>query len=136
MLDSRSPVLVGLHQLSQRVDDPLEGEEPLEMMIRSAEAAAEDAGSRRLLASIDVVCVTRGRWHYDDPARVVAERIGAPKAQSAIAPYGGNMVQSAVNRFARETHTRRREGHHRCSYLALKPYRQSVKDAQQLSQDA
>ena len=102
MLDSRSPVLVGLHQLSQRVDDPLEGDEPLEMMIRSAEGAADDAGSRRLLESADVVCVTRGRWHYDDPARVVAARIGATKAQSAIAPFGGNMVQSAVNRFARE----------------------------------
>lgn len=101
-LDPRSPVLVGLHQLEQRVDDPREGDEPLEMMIRAAEGAAEDAGSRRLLEDADVVCVTRGRWHYDDPGRVVAGRIGAAKAQSAIAPYGGNMVQSAVNRFARD----------------------------------
>ena len=71
-LDPRSPVLVGLHQLEQRVDDPLEGDEPLEMMICAAEAAAEDAGSRHLLESADVVSVIRGRWHYDDPARAVA----------------------------------------------------------------
>ena len=108
-LDPRSPVLVGLHQLEQRVDDPLEGDEPLEMMIRAAEAAADDAGSRRLLENADVVCVSRGRWHYDDPARAVAARIGATRAQSALTPFGGNMVQSAVNRFAREIVENRRD---------------------------
>ena len=108
-LDPRSPVLVGLHQLEQRVDDPLEGDEPLEMMIRAAECAAEDAGSRHLLESADVVSVSRGRWHYDDPARAVAARVGASQAQSAMAPFGGNMVQSAVNRFARDIIENRRD---------------------------
>jgi acetyl-CoA C-acetyltransferase len=101
-LDPRSPVLVGIHQLEQRVDDPLEGEEPLDMMIRASRAAAEDAGNPKLLESADVVCVTRGRWRYENPGAVIAERIGATQAQSAVAPYGGNMVQSAVNYFARE----------------------------------
>jgi len=108
-LDPRSPVLVGLHQLEQRVDDPLEGDEPLEMMIRAAESAADDAGSRRLLENADAVCVSRGRWHYDDPARAVADRIGASRARSALAPFGGNMVQYAVNRFAREISENRRD---------------------------
>jgi acetyl-CoA C-acetyltransferase len=108
-LDPRSPVLVGLHQLEQRVDDPLEGQEPLEMMVRAAEGAAQDAGSHRLLENADVVCVSRGRWQYDDPGRALATRFGAPQAQSALAPFGGNMVQSAVNRFARDIAENRRD---------------------------
>ncbi len=101
-LDPRSPILVGLHQLAQRVDDPLEGDEPLEMMIAATRAAAEDAGCPALLEQADVVCVVRGRWPYKNPAAVVAARVGATKAQTARTPFGGNMVQSAVNRFARE----------------------------------
>jgi acetyl-CoA C-acetyltransferase len=103
-LDPRSPVLVGLHQIVQRVDDPLEGDEPLEMMIHAVEGAAADAGSRALVESADVVCVIKGRWWYENPAGVVASRIGATRAQTAGTPFGGNIVQSAVNRFAREIH--------------------------------
>jgi acetyl-CoA C-acetyltransferase len=101
-IDPRSPVLVGLHQLEQRVDDPRDGDEPLEMMINATRAAAEDAGSPALLEQADVVCVIRGRWSYENPAALVATRIGASKAQTAGTPFGGNMVQSAVNRFAKE----------------------------------
>ena len=101
-LDPRTPVLVGVSQIEQRVDDPLAGDEPLEMMFTAAQRAGEDAGSRELLARADAVCVMRGRWHYANPARAVAERIGAPRAQTALAPFGGHMVQSVLNRFARE----------------------------------
>ncbi len=100
--DPRSPLLVGVSQIEQRVDDPLAGDEPLEMMIAAVERAAHDAGSRRLLARADAVCVTRGRWRYANPARVVADRIGASRAQTASVPFGGNMVQAALNRFACE----------------------------------
>ena len=99
-LDPRTPVLVGVAQLAQRVDDPLTGDEPLEMMITAVEAAARDAGSKEFAARADAVCVIRGRWRYTNPAGVVRERIGAATAQTAITPYGGNMVQSAVNHYA------------------------------------
>jgi len=108
-LDPRLPVLVGLHQLEQRVDDPRQGEEPLDMMIRACRGAAEDAGSRALLENADVLCVTRGRWRYDDPGAAVAAALGATRARSALAPFGGNMVQTAVNRFAREIQAGERE---------------------------
>ena len=90
--DPRSPLLVGISQLEQRVDDPLAGDEPLEMMIAAVRLAARDAGSSDLLARADAVCVTRGRWRYANPARVVADRIGASRAQTASVPFGGNMV--------------------------------------------
>ncbi|MGH0035031.1 MAG: acetyl-CoA acetyltransferase [Myxococcota bacterium] len=96
-LDPRTPVLVGVAQVSQRFEDPLEGAEPLDMMVDAVRLAAEDARSPSLLERADAVRVSRGRWRYGDPARVVAERIGAPRAQSGITPWGGNTVQSLVN---------------------------------------
>lgn len=96
-LDPRTPVLVGVGQLEQRVEDPLAGAEPLEMMIEAAGLAADDTGSGDLLARANSVRVIRGIWPYENPARVVAERIGASGAQTVGTPYGGNMVQSTVN---------------------------------------
>jgi len=92
------PVLVGVAQLLQRTDDLDAAREPLELMVEAVQQAAEDAGSRALLARADSVRVSRGIWPYRDPGRVVAERIGAAGAQTAITPFGGNYVQHAVNR--------------------------------------
>jgi len=100
-LDPRTPVLVGVSQLEQRVDDPLEGAEPLDLMVAAAEAAAEDAGSPALLRSIDSIYVIRGIWRYQNPARAVAERIGSPGARTLGTPFGGNMVQSSLSHAAR-----------------------------------
>jgi len=98
----RTPVLIGIAQLEQRERDPLKAKEPLELMIEATTLAAEDAGSRELLARADAVRVIRGMWPYKDPARVVAQRVGAVRAQSAITPYGGNFVQTALNQTALE----------------------------------
>jgi acetyl-CoA C-acetyltransferase len=96
-LDPRTPVLAGVAQVSQRFEDPLEGAEPLDMMIEAVQIAARDAGSPALLERADSVRVSRGRWHYGNPARVVADRIGAVGAETGITPWGGNMVQTLVN---------------------------------------
>ena len=96
-LDPRTPVIVGVCQVEQRCEDPLESREPLELMHDALVGAAEDAGSRALLARSDSVRVIRGAWRYGDPARVLAERIGAPSAETAITPFGGNMVQVVMN---------------------------------------
>jgi len=98
--DSRLPVLVGAAQLEQRSDDPRQSEEPLVRMRAALLAAAEDAGSRALLARAEAVCVIRGVWRYGDPARALAEQIGAPGARTLGTPFGGNLVQSAVNLLA------------------------------------
>ena len=90
-LDPRSPILVGLHQLAQRVDDPLEGDEPLEMMIAATRAAAEDAGCPALLEQADVVCVVRGRWPYENPTG----RSLTPEACPGTAMIKGTRVASS-----------------------------------------
>ena len=41
------------------------------------ERAADDAGSRALLARADSIRVPRGFWDYSDPGRALAERFGA-----------------------------------------------------------
>ncbi len=99
-LDPRTPVLVGIAQLEQRCDDPRAAREPLELMIDAARQAADDARSPGLLAAANSVRVIRGVWPYENPARVVAERIGAPRAQTVGTVYGGNLVQLTLNQSA------------------------------------
>ncbi|NJN50807.1 MAG: hypothetical protein HC809_02500 [Gammaproteobacteria bacterium] len=44
--------------------------------------------------------VIRGIWPYQNPARVVADAIGTPNAETVLTPFGGNFVQSTVNQSA------------------------------------
>jgi acetyl-CoA C-acetyltransferase len=57
-------------------------------MVAAAEAAAEDAGTRALLARVGLVLVPKGIWSYGDPGRLVAERIGAPGARTVLTEIG------------------------------------------------
>ena len=83
-----SPVLVGAAALSQRVEDPAEALEPVELMTEATRRAAEDAGARALLSRADSIRVPRGFWPYPDPGRIIAERIGATSARTVIAEVG------------------------------------------------
>ena len=99
---SEIPILVGIAQIEQRSDDPLQSKEPLNLMIEAAQAAAIDTDSADLLAKADSVRVIRGRWPYKNPARVIADAIGSPGAETRLSQFGGNFVQSAVNQAALE----------------------------------
>ncbi len=96
-MSANTPVLVGIAQLEQRIDDPSQAREPIELMIDAVKAAAADAGSTALL-NTTAVRVVRGIWPYQNPARAVAEAIGSPNAETALTPYGGNFVQTTVNK--------------------------------------
>ena len=98
MSNPQTPVLVGISQVLQRSEDLDTALQPLDLMVQAVERAAHDAGSRALLERAGSVRVIRGVWRYQDPGRVVAARIGCPGAQTAITPYGGNFVQTTVNR--------------------------------------
>jgi acetyl-CoA C-acetyltransferase len=87
-LDPRTPVLVGVGAVQQREDDWERAREPVELMIAALERAAEDAGSRALLARADRIAAPRGFWSYADPGRIVAERLGAARARSELAEVG------------------------------------------------
>jgi acetyl-CoA C-acetyltransferase len=106
------PVLIGIAHVEQRIDDPGEAREPVELMHDAVRRAIEDAGLDGVLPA-DSVRVVRGIWPYQDPARSIAEAIGAPDAQTALTAYGGNFVQSAVNASALDIAS----GNHQCIVL-------------------
>jgi acetyl-CoA C-acetyltransferase len=80
-LDPRTPVLIGVGVAS---DDA----EPAELMAMALVAAAEDAGSTNILASVDRIAVPQGNWAYPDPARLVADRVGATRARTHLVELG------------------------------------------------
>lgn len=84
----RTPILVGAGAITQREEDPRAAQEPLALMSEALARAAEDCGSRALLARADWVRVPRGFWEYTDPARALAERCGAAGAKTEISEIG------------------------------------------------
>ncbi len=96
-IDPRTPVVVGVAQIKQRPDDPAEAVEAVALMIAAVRNAAADAGAESLLAKLDLVGVVDGAWKYSDPARLVADAVGAANAKTALSANGGNTPQSYVN---------------------------------------
>jgi acetyl-CoA C-acetyltransferase len=102
------PVLVGVGQVLQRLDDPREAAEPLALMVAALERAAADAVAPKLLQRADAIYVLRGAWSYADAGREVARRLGAAPEESVGTPYGGNFSQACVIDAAREIAAGRR----------------------------
>ena len=57
-------------------------------MVQALELAADDAGSRGLLARADSVRGPRGFWNYRDPCRLVADALGVMDARTEVAQIG------------------------------------------------
>jgi acetyl-CoA C-acetyltransferase len=85
---ARIPVLIGAGAITQCESDLARAAEPVELMARALERAADDAGSRRWLERADAIAVPRGFWQYSDPARLVAERLKAGRARTQLAEIG------------------------------------------------
>jgi len=110
MSSTRSaPVLVGVGQVLQRLDDPREAAEPLEMMVAALRQAGEDSGVPKLLKRASSIYVLRGAWSYGDPGREIARRLGATPDETVGTPYGGNFSQACVIDAAREIQAGRRD---------------------------
>ena len=71
-------------------------------MIDAVGQAMDDAGARSLLKSVGSVRAIFGMWPYQNPAAVVAERLGMTNVETTYTPLGGNMVQTVVNKTALE----------------------------------
>jgi acetyl-CoA C-acetyltransferase len=107
--DPRAPVIVGVGQVTQRVDRGEPPLEPVDLMTEALHRAETDAGARVLAAaeSIRVLCVLSFR--YRDPARLVADRLALDQVETVYTVVGGNYVQTLVNRTAREIQDGARE---------------------------
>jgi acetyl-CoA C-acetyltransferase len=100
--DARLPVIVGVGQLrSNRERTVADAREPLDLMVAACERAAADAGAPELLGradSIDIVNIIS--WAYDEPAALLARRIGATPAHAAHSAPGGNRPVELLDRAA------------------------------------
>ncbi len=90
------PVIVGIGQLLQRHENPLEATEPLEMMIAALKLAGEDSSVPELLKRAESIYVVRGAWDYGDPGREIARGLGITSIETVGTPFGGNFAQICV----------------------------------------
>jgi acetyl-CoA C-acetyltransferase len=113
-LDPRTPVLVGVGQCAERIDDPgYEGLSAADLAGRAAAHALADSGAEpaRLAGAIDTIAGVRqfetstpiaeaplGR--ADNFPRAVAARIGADPAHAVLEIAGGQAPQRLVNELA------------------------------------
>lgn len=84
----------------QRPDDLSKALEAVALMEQVVREAAADSGALSLLAKLDLVGVVDGAWKYSDPARLVADAVGATNARTALSANGGNTPQSYLNSLA------------------------------------
>ena len=96
-LSPQTPVLVGVAAVQQRIEEAGAGLEPGALMVEALNRAADDAGNRALLARADRIEIPQGIWSYADPARWVAGKIGAEKAETVLAEIG-ILQQTLLNR--------------------------------------
>jgi acetyl-CoA C-acetyltransferase len=95
-----TPIIVGAAQVLNRIESLEQALEPVRMMLQAVTLAEQDTGVGNLLNQVQSVRVIRGMWRYDNPAKYIAEQIGAAGAQTVGTLFGGNQNQAVVNRTA------------------------------------
>ncbi|MGH1487889.1 MAG: acetyl-CoA acetyltransferase [Acidimicrobiales bacterium] len=99
-IDPRNPVIIGVSQILQRPDDPADAVEAVALMTDAVRGAAADAGAEGLLEKLDLIGVVEGAWKYSDPARLIADSVGASNAKTSVSALGGQTPQSYINHLA------------------------------------
>jgi len=98
----RTPVLVGIGVVQQKERDPARGtgatardtgatasgKDALGLMIDAVRAAGADSGAPELLTEAARIAVPQSLWSYSDPARAIANAIGAGDSVSVLAELG------------------------------------------------
>ena len=102
---SHVPVIIGVGEFknaSRRVEDALE---PLDMMLRAIEAAAQDAAggeAGRILGHADAVSVVATlTWPYNDLPGLVADKLGIRPLHTAYSGLSGSSPVKLVDDTAR-----------------------------------
>jgi acetyl-CoA C-acetyltransferase len=117
-LDPRTPVIIGVGQAAERIDDAdYQGLSPVDLAAAAASAALEDTGldASAVAARIDTVAATRQFENSTPTAPAplgkstkfplsVAGRVGATPRRAVLEVAGGQSPQHLVNEFAREIH--------------------------------
>lgn len=83
-----APVLVGVAAVMQKIADHHAAKEPIALMEQALREAAADAGSEELLSRAGQILVPASLYGYSDPGRLLADAVGADRAQTLLAELG------------------------------------------------
>jgi acetyl-CoA C-acetyltransferase len=113
-LDPRTPVVVGVGQAAERIEDPdYRAMSPVELAAAAAQAALDDCGGAAVSAAIDTIAGVR-QFEISGPVattllgrsnnypRSVAKRIGAEPARAILEIVGGQGPQHLISELAAE----------------------------------
>jgi acetyl-CoA C-acetyltransferase len=115
-IDRRTPVLVGVGQAAERIDDvDYQGLSPIDLAVVAARAAVADTGAdpQVMIAAIDTIACTR-QFENSTPGAPaplgkstkypvsVANRLGASPRRAVLEVAGGQSPQHLVSEFGRE----------------------------------
>jgi len=100
--DPRTPVIVGVGQFLNRVDQGADVLEPTDLIAEAVALADRDTGASLASKAKVVACVRMLSWNYQDPAALIAEKVGIEGAQTWYPDIGGNTPQMLLNRLATE----------------------------------
>lgn len=113
-IDPRTPVVVGVGQAAERIDDAdYRAMSPVELAAAAAQAALEDCGGQQVVSNIDAVVATRQFENSIPKApaplgksnnfpRSVARLIGVDPARAVLDKVGGQGPQKLLSEFAAE----------------------------------
>lgn len=113
-LDPRTPVIVGVGQAAERIDDPgYRAMSPVELAAAAAQAALDDCGGTAVAAEVDTIAALR-QFEISGPVanaplgrsnnypRSVAKRIGAEPRRAILEIVGGQGPQRLITELAGE----------------------------------
>jgi acetyl-CoA C-acetyltransferase len=101
-LDPRTPVIVGVGQVTHRAEGLDDAREPVDLMAEAVARAASDAKLGGVPAADVVRVVNLLTWPYRDPAHFLAARLGVSPRETGYTTPGGNTPQTLVNLTALE----------------------------------
>ena len=87
-LPANTPVLVGVGFAQQKEDDISKAKEAVLLMEEALRAAAADAGADAVLSQASKIISPQGLWGYTDPARLLANAVGAEQAKTVMGLFG------------------------------------------------
>ncbi len=99
-LDPHTPVIVGVAQVTDRVDDPTGARSALDLMEDALLTAGSDSGCGAAVGNLDAIGVVGGLWRYTDPGRQLADRVGADPATTLLTSWSGHSPQLLLNHLA------------------------------------
>ena len=107
-VEENTPVLVGCGQVTQKIDDPVQALNPIELMKESSLLAFEDSTIENLENKIDTIMTVRFIFDsgggkrppfsiYTNPPQSLANKLGILDAKTFNGPTGGNTPQYLIN---------------------------------------